>query len=109
LGAPSFSLDGWDLGVEDEGWVGDSALSYRIAYFGWGDKRGRGLGDLGLGDNYFMGVDAGWVGDGVEWGGLPGRGPGTLGGGIRYGRERIRRAAALETPRRSQGCGAFAP
>lgn len=20
------------------GWVGDSALSYRIAYFGWGDK-----------------------------------------------------------------------
>ena len=26
------------------GWVGDSALSYRIAYFGWGDKRGQGLG-----------------------------------------------------------------
>lgn len=84
------------------GWVGDSALSYRIAYFGWGDKRGRGLG-------WVIIILWGWMRGGVEWGGLPGRGPGTLGGGIRYGRERIRRAAALETPRRSQGCGAFAP
>lgn len=58
------------MGVEDEGWVGDSALSYRIAYFGWGDKRGRGLGDLGLGDNYFMGVDEGW--GGMGWAAWPG-------------------------------------
>lgn len=49
------------------GWVGDSALSYRIAYFGWGDKRGRGLGGVII---ILWGVDEGW--GGMGWAAWPG-------------------------------------
>ncbi|MDY4766425.1 MAG: hypothetical protein SO250_20815 [Enterocloster clostridioformis] len=43
----------------------------------------------------------------IKWAGCLAGGQGRLGAG--YRRERVRRAAALGTPRRSQGGGAVAP